>query len=313
MPSVTELPPDPTLSAPLAHLQGESPPAPAWFRDAVAVAPAIGRVSVRGARLETFAWGERGRPGLMLLHGSGAHAGWWRFTAPYLAEGYRVAALSWSGMGGSDWRETYDLDTFADEIEAVAEEAGLFAAGAPVMVGHSFGCFPMLTEAGREAGRWRGAVIVDPPIFSPERGTGRRREDGRTGQHRIYPTLEAALARFRFAPMQPCDALYIADLIARESLKVVEGGWTWRFDPSMWARLALPDRAAMVRQARCPLALVTGARSDLMRPADAAYVQSLLPPGSPRIDLPEAYHHVMVDQPLAFVAALRTLLGLWPD
>lgn len=121
------------------------------------------------------------------------------------------------------------------------------------------------------------------------------------------------MARFRFAPMQPCDALYIADLIARESLKEVAGGWTWRFDPSLWARLALPDRAAMVKGARCPLALVTGARSDLMRPADAAYVQGLLPPGSPRIDLPEAYHHVMVDQPLAFVAALRTLLALWPN
>ncbi|TNC10887.1 alpha/beta hydrolase [Methylobacterium terricola] len=306
------MPPDPNLSAPLRHLEGDVPPAPDWFRDAVADRPRIGRVAVTGAGIETFVWGKSGRPGLMLLHGNGAHAGWWRFIAPFFAESHRVAALSWSGMGGSDWRETYDLDTFADEIGAAAESAGLFEAGAPVMVGHSFGCFPMLTEAGRAAGRWRGAVIVDPPIFSPERRAGRRREDGRFAPHRIYPTLEEALGRFRFAPMQPCETLYIADLIARESLREVAGGWSWRFDPSLWARLALPDRAAMVREARCPLALVTGARSDLMRPADAAYVQGLLPPGSPRIDLPEAYHHVMVDQPLAFVAALRAPLAVWP-
>jgi pimeloyl-ACP methyl ester carboxylesterase len=31
----------------------------------------------------------------------------------------------------------------------------------------------------------------------------------------------------------------------------------------------------------------------------------------PFIEIPEARHHVMLDQPLAFVAALRTLLQEW--
>jgi pimeloyl-ACP methyl ester carboxylesterase len=39
---------------------------------------------------------------------------------------------------------------------------------------------------------------------------------------------------------------------------------------------------------------------------------SLLAPGSPHIVIPEAEHHVMIDQPLAFVAALRALLTAWP-
>jgi hypothetical protein len=29
------------------------------------------------------------------------------------------------------------------------------------------------------------------------------------------------------------------------------------------------------------------------------------------VEVPEAQHHVMLDQPLAFVAALRTLLQSW--
>ena len=33
----------------------------------------------------------------------------------------------------------------------------------------------------------------------------------------------------------------------------------------------------------------------------------------PRVVIPDADHHVMIDQPLAFVAALRGLLARWPS
>ena len=39
---------------------------------------------------------------------------------------------------------------------------------------------------------------------------------------------------------------------------------------------------------------------------------SLIAPGSPYVEIPEAEHHVMIDQPIAFVAALRALLAAWP-
>jgi hypothetical protein len=32
----------------------------------------------------------------------------------------------------------------------------------------------------------------------------------------------------------------------------------------------------------------------------------------PEIEIPDSHHHVMIDQPLALVAALRTLLATWP-
>ena len=34
-------------------------------------------------------------------------------------------------------------------------------------------------------------------------------------------------------------------------------------------------------------------------------------PRAPVVEVPEARHHVMLDQPLAFVAALRMLLDGW--
>lgn len=309
---------DPKPASLLGHLHGARPEAPEWFSRALEVAPERSVVPVEGAAIEMLTWGERGKPGLLLLHGNGAHADWWSFIAPFFCDQYRVAAFSWSGMGASDWRERYSLDAFLAEIETVADAAGLYgAAQKPVMVGHSFGAMPLLVHAARHGDRLKAAVIVDPPIFSPTRA--RQNRPPREHQaHRVYPTLEAALERFRFAPTQPCENLYIADFIARTSLKtapMTEGpgeGFTWRFDPALWRNLSIRDMLPGPGDVRCPSALIWGGRSRLMRPEDAAHALTLLPPGSPSIDIPEAEHHVWIDQPLAFVAALRALLAAWP-
>jgi pimeloyl-ACP methyl ester carboxylesterase len=42
------------------------------------------------------------------------------------------------------------------------------------------------------------------------------------------------------------------------------------------------------------------------------YAIKMAPKGTPKIEIPDAEHHVMIDQPLAFVAALRGLLAGWP-
>lgn len=305
------------LRAPLAHLHGATPPAPAWFGAAVARAPERRFIEVEGARIESLSWGERGRPGLLFLHGNGAHADWWSFIAPFFADTHRVAALSWSGMGGSDHRQRYSLDLFIAEAFAVAEAEWLFdAPEKPVFVAHSFGGFPLVGSAVRHGERLRAAVMVDTPVRSPEQEAerrGKRRMDEPARPHRVYPTLEAALARFRFAPEQPCETLYIADFIARRSLQEVEGGWTWKFDPFLWSEFTLDETGPQLSAARCPFALMWGDRSILMPPEVIDYMRSVAPPGTPEIVIPDAAHHVMIDQPLAFVAALRGLLAGWPN
>jgi pimeloyl-ACP methyl ester carboxylesterase len=54
-----------------------------------------------------------------------------------------------------------------------------------------------------------------------------------------------------------------------------------------------------------------GENSVLMPPEVGAYMYSLLGHAAPVIEIPQARHHVMLDQPLAFVAALRALLADW--
>ncbi|WP_029914323.1 alpha/beta fold hydrolase [Caulobacter sp. UNC358MFTsu5.1] len=295
----------------LGPFNGERPPAPAWFEAAVAVAPERSRIPVEGAEIELLIWGEIGKPGLLFLHGNGAHADWWSFIAPFFAKDWRCAAISWSGMGGSDWRPAYSAQSFAAEIFAAVEAAGLEAGGVkPILVGHSFGGFPTLYCGVEHADRLRGIVMVDSSIQPPEKrwkGPPSRPD----AANRVYPTLEQALSRFRLAPPQGCENLYIADHIARGSLKEVEGGWTWKFDPAIWQRFSMPDLGLLLPRIACPAAVMWGERSALMREDTLAYMFGEMPGSVLRVAIPDADHHVMVDQPLAFVAGLRGLLAGW--
>lgn len=296
----------------LGPFAGEPPPAPAWFEAAIAQAPERSTLQVRDAPIELLTWGEVGKPGLLLLHGNGAHADWWSFIAPFFAKDWRVAAISWSGMGGSGWRQAYSAESFAAEAFAAVEAAQLEAGGTrPIFVGHSFGGFPTLYCAARHAERLRGAILVDSSIAPPEkRWKGPPPRSGRGMP--VYPTLPDALNRFRLAPPQGCENPYIADFIARRSLRQVDKGWTWKFDPAIWGRFAMPDLGQLLTEIACPAALMWGERSALMPAETLDYMLAQMPPSVLRLPIPDADHHVMVDQPLAFVAGLRGLLAGWP-
>ncbi|KQZ33183.1 alpha/beta fold hydrolase [Caulobacter sp. Root1472] len=294
----------------LGPFQGQKPPAPAWFEAAIAAAPERSRIPVEGAEIELLAWGEVGQPGLLFLHGNGAHADWWSFIAPFFAKDWRCAAISWSGMGGSDWRPAYSAQLFAAEVFAAVEAAQLDAGGVKsILVGHSFGSFPTLYCSVEHADRLRGVVMVDSSIQPPEKRW--RGPPSRPDANRVYPTLEAALSRFRLAPPQGCENLYIADHIARGSLKAVEGGWTWKFDPAIWQRFSMPDLGLLLPRIACPAAMMWGERSGLMPAETVDYMVGEMPDSVLRVIVPDADHHVMVDQPLAFVAGLRGLLAGW--
>ena len=80
---------------------------PAWFDRAVSDRGEAGRVAVDGVSISYRVWGQRGKPGIALVHGSNAHLEWWRFVAPFLADQFRVVALDLSGNGDSGWRDRY--------------------------------------------------------------------------------------------------------------------------------------------------------------------------------------------------------------
>ena len=161
-----DLPPE--VRAPLAPFKGEEPPAPAWFKWAIAQEPERQFVESLGIKIEALSWGERGKQGLLLAHGNSAHAEWWSFIAPYLAKDYRVTSMSLAGMGNSDWRDTYRFHDFADDAEAVSRATGLYdGPKKPIYIGHSFGGGQVFFAAANHPERMRAAILVDTGFGPP--------------------------------------------------------------------------------------------------------------------------------------------------
>jgi len=302
---------------PLAKYGGDRPPRPAWFEAYLGHEPELGEAEVEGARIVWQRWGDPGKPGVVLIHGGVAHMNWWDFIGPALAKQRCVTALTLTGMGESDWREEYHLETYAREVMAAARASGADRSDSPlVVIGHSFGGFVTMELARQFGGEIGGAVILYAPVRPP--GEQRRSAPPRRGG-RVYEDLPTALSRFRLLPDQDCDNPYLVDHIARHSLKPVTGedgarGWTWKFDPDLWPKMRYAEQAPaeFLRRVDCPLAFMRGEISALVTGEVWRYMAKVLPEGTPMVSIPEARHHLMLDQPLALIAALRTLLNTWP-
>ncbi len=287
----------------LASVDAAQPPS--WFLEAIRAPVELGAVAVDGTTIAYRAWGEPGPGGIVLVHGGAAHARWWDHLGPLLAAGRRVAALDLSGHGDSGRRDRYSLDVWAGEVLAVAADAGI--EGPPNVIGHSMGGFVTLRAASIYGARLAGAVAIDSPVreITPEERAARERRA--FGPLRVYPTREAALARFHPIPDQPVLP-YVAEHVAATSIRAVNGGWSWKFDPRLFARHQLTP--ALLTRLDCRVALFR-AEHGILSAQMSEVMYDRLGRAAPVIEIPAAGHHVMLDQPIALVTGLRTLLSDW--
>lgn len=283
-----------------------------WLEAALAMPFERSRVEVAGAGVELLCRGERGAPGILFAHGMAANADWWRAIAGPLSQHFRVAALSFSGMGQSDWRDSYDLDLFATELDEAARAGGLEEADTPpLLVGHSFGGFPAIVSAARSPERWRGLVLVDSRANDSLAQLPRPAE---RSQPRVFHDREELVARFRLMPEQRCRTPRLLDEVAQYSVRQWGGeiggdpeGWTWASDPDV-----LPDFSGhviteLVAGLSCPLAYVHGEDSYIVRTGMLEGIRANFPPETPVVAIPDAGHHLILDQPVAVIAVLRLL------
>jgi pimeloyl-ACP methyl ester carboxylesterase len=285
--------------------------APEWFRRALAVPFTDERVEVGGAGVHYLAWGRPGRRGLVFVHGGGAHAHWWTHLAATFADEFRVLAIDLSGHGDSDHRSVYALEQWTEEIVAVADDGGI--AGRPVVVGHSMGGFVTIATAARHADRVAGVIICDSPVTEPDAEVESFRLKEAFGAPRTYATVDEAVARFRTVPPQEHYLDYVIGHVAPRSLKPVGGGFQWKFDRHIFEQFAGGMRGIALpylTQVRCRLALLRSEHG-LVTETIGASMFDALGRVTPVIELPEAGHHAMLDQPLVLLTALRALLGDW--
>ncbi len=282
--------------------------APRWFLEAINTPYERGAVDVDGASINYLRWGDASKPGIILVHGGAANAHWWAFIAPQLARNYHVVALDLSGHGDSGRRKEYPRELWCEEIMAVAGDAGIV--GEFILVGHSMGGFVSMSTAVRYGDRLAGAVIIDSPVRRPDPES----EEGARGRAfrnpKTYATAAEARAHYHLVPEQPCDNLYIIDYIAQHSMMNTPAGYTWKFDPIIFQNMKPRASHEVLPQVRCRVAVVR-AEYGLVDPETGDYMYELLGRTSPIIEIPDAYHHVMLDQPIALITALRALLADW--
>lgn len=287
------------------------PDAPAWFRRALAVPFEDGFVDVRGTRIHYLAWGEPHRRGLVFVHGGAAHAHWWTHVAATFAKDLRVVAIDLSGHGDSGHRDEYDIELWATEVMAVAAAGGIV--GRPVVVGHSMGGFVTIATAAIHADDLAGAIVCDSPVTQPDPEVESFHLKEAFGRLRTYPTVEDALARFRTVPPQDHYLDYVMDHVGRRSLRAVDSGYQWKYDRHIFEQFAGGMRGIAfpyLSEVRCRLALLRSEHGLITEDIGQSMYEGM---GrvTPIIEIPEAGHHAMLDQPLVLLTAIRALVADW--
>ncbi len=264
-----------------------------------------------GCDVHYLAWGQPGRRGLVFVHGGGAHAHWWTHIAATFAADLRVLAIDLSGHGDSGHRRSYALERWTEEVMAVAVAGGI--EGDPVVVGHSMGGFVTIATAARHPSRVSGVIICDSPVTEPDPEIGAFRLKEAFGRPRTYASVDEALRRFRTVPAQDHYVDFVMDHVGRRSLKAADGGWQWKFDRQVFTQFGGGMRSIAqpyLSQVTCRFALLRS-QFGLVTPDIGASMYDQLGRVAPVIEIAEAGHHAMLDQPLLLLTAIRTLLADW--
>lgn len=278
-----------------------------WLDAQWAVSPEQCGVTVDGANIAYRSWNlaAHALPGLMLVHGFRAHARWWDHIAPSLARSHRVAAIDLSGMGDSDRRPSYSRAQFSREILAVATACGFDRV---TLVGHSFGSMGAIMAAIAAPERVRRLIIIDTALPTAA-DVGHQIP---VPPRRLYPSRAAAIERFRLIPPGGWPDPDVLAYIAHHAVRETPEGWTWKFDEG--AAASLNAEAGTYRSdlfgVTVPTDVIYGAETEIMTPERRAMASEIAQLCGPPIAIPSAHHHIMIEQPIALVAALDALLAV---
>mmetsp|Transcript_20336 Transcript_20336/g.63759 ORF Transcript_20336/g.63759 Transcript_20336/m.63759 type:complete len:362 (+) Transcript_20336:84-1169(+) len=310
---------------------------PRWFAEAVS-APCESRfVDVHGCAVHYLHW--KMRPlatshqgaGIIFVHGNGAHAHWWDFVAPFFTGENDCLAVSNSGSGRSAWREAYSFELWAEELMAAAEQCGMLQeAGTrckPLVVAHSMGVMVAVALARRFGAQIGGLVLLDevprPAAYLEAMFKGFAPPIRPRGKQEARPAAVSPRSRFSLAPPQPERNRYLLDHVADRSVKFSEDGssWEWCFDPQKVQKLP-PDEgipgalakflsAEAIRSLAVRVSFVVGDSSALCSRELVEWARRELGEHVPFVEIADAGHHIMFDQPLALVAAIRATISEW--
>jgi esterase len=268
--------------------------------------PRDGAATLNGLPFHFLDWGTAGEPPLLLLHGGAQTAHSWDEVAPDLSQDHHVLALDQRGHGDSAWSPDgrYRREDFVADARAFLDHAGWERA---TVMALSLGGLNAIAFAATHPDRIAGLVVVDvAPTISQAGGKAIAAQLGT----REFASFEEAVARAQaFNPLR--TAANIRERMRHALRETPEGRWTYKFDTRIGSGGLETDFERLwqqVTEIRCPTLLVRGAQSAILsRDVAARFVREL--PGSTVVEVPNAGHSVMGDNPGGFIAAVRPFLA----
>jgi pimeloyl-ACP methyl ester carboxylesterase len=262
-------------------------------------------VVVGGLRLHFLEWGVVGRPVVCFLHGGSAHAHWFDLVAPAFVDRFHVIALDQRGHGESQWAEppAYATENFGADLVGFLDSLGLARVA---LVGHSMGGHNSMAFAAWHPDRVSALVIVDArPTIPTDRLDRLRRRGERT--LRPYPSREAAAQSFRLLPRETnADPAFLAHLGAAGVVER-DGAWFYRFDPASNSGRQPVDAWTLLDRITAPTLIARGELSPVL-PRDMADKLRAAIRSATLVEIPASYHHLVLDNPAAFVQELDKFL-----
>ena len=293
---------------------------PEWFVKAMKKPRQEAMINVKGRQVHYFRWGKKSAPKVILLHGFLSHARVWAFIAPLLADKYDLISFDLAGMGDSGSADNYSLDNRKNEIIDFIDALDLDQK--PFLIGHSYGGGVAIQMSIDNPDKIKGLIACDVLMLAPDevepflKLQAQMKRGASGGRRRIYPDWQTIKGRFRLSPEQSCELPFLFNYLAKHSVKQIDEGWTWKFEPSIiqnnveqrdwWSSNA--DHFASLN---IPKAIIYGERSALISKKLTDYLFSKSQKQFPIIPIPQAHHHIMVDQPLALACSMDSILSGW--
>jgi pimeloyl-ACP methyl ester carboxylesterase len=259
-------------------------------------------VEVAGLKLHVLDYGAAGKPQMLCIHGSAAHAHWYDFVAPGLTNDYHVLAPDLRGHGDSEWdrspQPAYNYDRYAADIHELTEKLNLRDF---VLVGHSMGGLVSIVYAATYPGRAKAFIMIDSSVnLPPDRVAAMNTIGSREGSS--YADKDEFVAKFKVRPAGSSASPDIVRHLAQHSGRQFEDGrWRSKVDRNVYAKRIGRDLMPYWANIKIPALLMKGDRSNRVSPEVIAGVKAL----APQVEVAQVAgcdHHVTLDNPLGFVA-----------
>jgi len=267
--------------------------------------PTNQELETNGVRLHFLDWGGTAPRPMLLIHGAMVTAHVWDFFALEMRQTFHTYAVNLRGHGDSGWATDADYSraTMTQDVVRLIHHLDLRDI---VLIGHSLGGSIAALVTAQVPDRIRALTLIDSTLLPNPRPNPLFA--GLVNGPDTFPTIEAFAAHAAgFNPRRRADQLTLS--LRWNARQRDDGQWTWKYDPALRQRRPPEfDRVwAALERVQCPTLFVRAGENSHVTDEALARLQAL--PHIPIVEVPNAAHNVMGDNPEGFSQEVRHFLS----